>query len=128
MTAAALYLSLAILAGLAIMQLLLIFGVPIGKYAWGGKHRVLPPRQRIAAGIAIALYAVFAVVLLGRAGILWGTPSTAIVIGAWVLFGYTVLSVLPNLASKSRQERALQVPVSVVLAIAVGFVASSGVG
>jgi hypothetical protein len=127
MTAAALYVSIAILAALAIMQILLIFGVPIGKYAWGGKNRVLPPRQRIAAAIAIVLYAVFTVVLLGRVGVIWGTPSTAIVVGTWVLFGYTALSVLPNLASKSRQERAVQVPVSVALAIAVGFVASSGV-
>jgi hypothetical protein len=123
----ALYLALAILAGLAVMQILLIFGVPIGKYAWGGKNSVLPPRQRIAAGVAVLVYAVFAVVLLSRVGILWGTPSTAIVIGAWVLFGYTALSILPNLASKSRQERSLQVPVSVALAIAVGLVASSGV-
>jgi hypothetical protein len=41
-----------------------------------------------------------------------------------VLFGYAVFSVLPNLASKSRKERAVQVPVSIALAIGVGVTAS----
>ena len=69
MTAIALYVSLAILAGLAVMQTLLIVGAPIGHYAWGGKHPILAVRQRFAAGVAIILYAGFAAVLLSRGGI-----------------------------------------------------------
>jgi hypothetical protein len=128
MTVVALYLSLALLAGLSVMQVLLIFGVPIGHYAWGGKHRILPPRQRIAAGAAIVLYAVFAAVLLSRAEIVAGGSSPLIVVSAWVLFAYAVFSVLPNLASKSRPERAVQVPVSIALSIGVGLVASGILG
>jgi hypothetical protein len=124
MTVVALYLSLAVLAGLTVMQVLLIFGVPIGHYAWGGKHRVLPRRQRIGAGVAIVLYTVFTAVLLSRAEIVPGGRSPLIVVGAWVLFGYAVFSLVPNLASKSRPERAVQIPVSIALSIGVGMVAS----
>ncbi len=95
MSAVALSLALEILAGLTVMQTLLIFGAPIGRYAWGGKHRILPVRQRFAAALAVVLYA-----------------------------GFAVLSVLPNLASKSRQQKALQTPVSIALAIGIGLVAS----
>ena len=126
MTTVALYLALATLAALAIMQLLLIFGVPIGEYAWGGKNRVLTARQRIAAGIAIVLYLVFAALLLARVGVLGDGSSSPIVVATWVLFGYTVLSILPNLASKSRQERAVQVPTSIALALTVGVIAIFG--
>ena len=120
----ALVASLIILAALTVMQALLIAGAPVGEYAWGGQHRVLPSRRRIAAAIAILLYAVFATVLLSRGGVLPGGESAVIVIATWVLFGYAAVSVLPNLASKSRKERTVQTPVSILLAIAIGLVAA----
>ena len=116
--------SLAILAALAVMQVLLISGAPIGEYAWGGQHRVLPRRLRMGAAVAIILYVAFAAMLLSRSGVLPGGASVGIVVGTWVLFGYAVLSVLPNLASRSRKERAVQAPVSILLAISIGLVAA----
>ena len=127
MTTLALFVALAILLGLTTLQFLLVLGLPLGDYAWGGKHRVLPPRLRIAAGIAIVLYVLFAALLLSRGAILGDGKSIPIVIGTWVLFGYATLSILPNVASKSRRERATQIPVSALLAISIGFVAASTV-
>jgi hypothetical protein len=43
-----------------------------------------------------------------------------------VLFGYAVLSVLANLVSKSRKERNVQAPISILLAISIGLVAALG--
>lgn len=43
---------------LAIFQLALVCGAPLGKFAWGGQHKVLPPKLRIGSGIAIVLYAI----------------------------------------------------------------------
>ena len=37
----------AILGVLAVFQLALALGAPIGHFAWGGAHRVLPARLRI---------------------------------------------------------------------------------
>jgi len=124
MVVVALGASLTILVALAVMQLLLIAGAPIGEYAWGGQHRVLPRRRRIGAAVAILLYALFAAILLSRCGVLLGGESAVIVVATWVLFGYATLSVLLNLASRSRKERKVQTPISIVLAIAIGLVAA----
>lgn len=43
----------------------------------------------------------------------------------WVIAAYLLLSVLPNLASKSKYERRVMVPVSLVLAGLVSVVALS---
>jgi len=86
---------------------------------------VLPPRRRIAAAVAIVIYALFMVILLSRAGLL-GPVSVLIVVTTWVLFGYAAFSVLPNMASTSSRERRVQVPVSIALALGVGLVAVSG--
>jgi len=126
MVIVALVVSLAILAALTVMQVLLIAGASIGEYAWGGQHRVLPSRLRVAAVVAIVLYAVFAALLLSRGGILPGGSSAVVVVGGWVLFGYAVLSVLANLVSKSRKERNVQAPISILLAISIGLVAALG--
>ncbi|MDJ0333732.1 hypothetical protein QMG83_00690 [Salinibacterium sp. G-O1] len=127
MTAIALHGTLALLAGLMLLQMLLMIGLPLGRYAWGGQHLVLPARLRVAAGLAIILYASFAAVLMSRGGLLDGGNSAPIIVGAWVLFGYAAFSVLPNVVSKSRKERVVQIPVSIALAIGIGIVAAIGV-
>lgn len=118
MTIAALILTLALLGALTVMQFLLIAGAPIGHYAWGGKHRVLPGKLRIASGAAIVLYGVFGALLLSRAGVVPG-GDPPVIVATWFLFAYSALSVVGNLASRSRQERLVQTPVSVLLSIGI---------
>ena len=127
-TAAALILTLTILGCLCVMQILLITRVPIGHYAWGGKERVMPPRMRIAAVVAIALYVAFAALLSSRAGVLPGGDTPAVVIATWILFAYAAFSIIANLASRSRQERAVQTPVSVALTLGILLVALGTTG
>ena len=124
-TDVALIVSLTILGGLLVMQILLIAGVPIGHYAWGGKERVMPPRMRVAAVIAIVLYAAFAALLISRAVVLPGGVSLAVIIGTWILFAYSAFSIIANVASRSRQERAVQTPVSVALTLGILVIALS---
>ncbi|MBE0011580.1 MULTISPECIES: hypothetical protein [unclassified Arthrobacter] len=119
MTIAALILTLALLGALTVMQFLLIAGAPIGHYAWGGKHRVLPGKLRIASGAAIVLYGVFGALLLSRAGVVPGGGDPPVIVATWFLFAYSALSVVGNLASRSRQERLVQTPVSALLSIGI---------
>ena len=86
-----------ILAALAVFQAALIAGAPIGGFAWGGQHEVLPPRLRIGSAVSIVLYAVFAFVILERAGLaaIFGNPGFAQV-ACWVLFGYFMLGIVMN--------------------------------
>lgn len=44
------YILTLIFAGMIIFQLLLAFGIPLGRAAWGAQHEVLPLGLRIAAG------------------------------------------------------------------------------
>ncbi|AXJ11648.1 hypothetical protein [Arthrobacter sp. PM3] len=107
----------AVLGLLAVFQLLLIAGLPLGRFAWGGRNAVLPGRLRIGSAVSVLVYAVFAGVALERAGLIAIMPSPFVgVVAMWVVAAYLMLSVLPNLASKSTQERRVMVPVSVVLA------------
>ncbi|MEC5192812.1 MULTISPECIES: hypothetical protein [unclassified Arthrobacter] len=107
----------AVLGILAVFQLLLITGLPLGRFAWGGQNSVLPARLRVGSAVSIVVYAAFALVALERAGLISILPSSSFTVAAmWVIAAYLLLSVLPNLASKSSHERRVMVPVSLVLA------------
>jgi hypothetical protein len=125
MITVALVVALALLTGLAVMQLLLLAGAPLGSIAWGGRHRVLPSRLRVAAVVALGLYAGFAALLLSRAGVLPGSTLPVIMVLTWILFGYCVLSIVPNVMSRSRNERIVQIPVSTLLSASVLIIALS---
>ena len=106
-----------LLAALAVFQVLLIAGAPLGEYAWGGQHRVLPRRLRIGSVVSVVLYGIFAVVALAKAGVLELFPGTPVIdVAMWVLAGYLVLGVPLNAISRSRKERFLMAPTALVLA------------
>ena len=98
-------------------QVALIAGAPIGRFAWGGQHDVLPSRLRIGSAVSIVLYALFAVVLLDRAGVIDVLPDIVSTVGAWVLVAYFALGIVLNGISRSKPERNLMAPVSLVLAV-----------
>jgi hypothetical protein len=107
-----------LLGALAVLQFLLIVGMPLGRFAWGGQQDRLSLRLRLAAGLSILAYLLFACIALARLHVITTpVPSLIIVIAMWVITAYLFLSVLPNLASKSIHEKRLMTPVSAVLAI-----------
>jgi hypothetical protein len=113
-----------ILAALAVFQAALIAGAPIGRFAWGGQHEVLPPRLRIGSAVSIVLYAAFAFVIAERAGLVTIFGNAGFVQAAcWVLFGYFTLGIVMNGISRSKPERNTMAPVSAVLAVLVLVVA-----
>jgi hypothetical protein len=108
--------SLLLLAALAVFQVLLATGLPLGRFAWGGQYEVLPPRLRAGSAVSIALYAVFAVLVLEAAGALDLLPDGVAAVAIWVLAGYFVLGIGLNAISRSRPERLVMTPVVAVLA------------
>lgn len=114
----------ALLTALAVFQLALALGVPWGRFAWGGRHeRELPARLRVASAVSIFVYALFAVVLLDRAGVVDVLPDGFSRAAAWVLFAYFVLGVVMNGISRSRHERFVMAPTTLVLAVCTLIVA-----
>lgn len=113
--AARLYL---VLTGVVIaFQLALAAGAPWGELTMGGAFPgVLPVRMRVAATGSAVLLGAFAAVVAARAGLgfrRWHTPSRRLI---WVVVAYTVVGIVLNAATPSARERALWLPVTILLA------------
>lgn len=106
-----------ILAALAMFQLALALGAPLGRFAWGGAHRVLPTNLRIGSVVSIVVYAVIAVLALDRVDLIDVVPDGVSTVGMWIAFGYFVLGIPLNAISRSRPERYTMTPVVAVLAV-----------
>jgi hypothetical protein len=95
-----------------------VAGAPLGHFAWGGAHEVLPRRLRVGSLISICLYALFAVIILEKAGMTSVVATDGVGdLGSWVLTGYFLLGVLVNAISRSKPERAVMTPVALTLSV-----------
>jgi hypothetical protein len=119
------YLGIVVLACLAIFQIALIAGAPIGRFSWGGAHSVLPAPLRIASASSLVLYIFFAAVLLGKAGEAPLISSKFAGIAIWVITAYFFLGILMNAISRSKPERLVMTPTALILAIVFLVVALS---
>lgn len=102
---------------LAIFQLALAFGAPLGRFAWGGQHRVLPPGMRAGSLVAVVIYGVIVLIAWDRVGIIDVFPDAFAEVAMWVIFAYFVLGTVMNAISRSKAERYTMTPVTVVLAV-----------
>ncbi len=104
------------LAVLAVFQFALALGAPLGRFAWGGYHATLPANLRIGSLVAIAIYALLALIVLERAQLASIFPDARIAnIGAWVGVAYLALGIPMNAISRSKPERYTMTPVVVML-------------
>ena len=103
-------------AGVVAFQLALAFGAPWGSYAMGGAFpSVYPPTMRAAAVVQAALLTVIALVVLSRSGLALGRWSRVSTWAIWLVVAFCGLSVLLNVITPSAGERAIWVPVAVLL-------------
>lgn len=102
---------------LALLQVALVLGAPLGHFAWGGQDRVLPARKRIGSVVSILIYGLMAVVAWDRVGAISIFPDLFSQIAMWVIFAYSVLGILMNAISRSKPERYTMVPVSIALSV-----------
>jgi len=114
-----------LLAALAIFQLALALGAPIGRFAWGGQHRVLPARLRIGSVVAILIYSLIALIAWDRTGAIDVFPELFSIVAMWVVFAYFALGIFLNAMSRSKPERYVMVPVTIVLTVLSFFLAIS---
>src|SRR4051794_5040599 len=110
-------LGVVVLGCLAVFQLLLTFGAPLGRFAWGGRNEVLPNGLRIGSAVSIVLYAAFALLMLQAAGVVTVLPRSAGHVAVWVLTAYFAVGVAMNAASRSRSERQVMTPVALALTV-----------
>ena len=107
-------------------QAALALGAPLGEAAWGGAHRRLPTPLRIGSAVAVAIWLLAAVIVLGRAGFeLVSLPSGVERWGGWAVAGLLIVGAVMNAASSSRWERFGWAPLSAALVALTIVVAAS---
>lgn len=103
-----------LLGALAVFQVLLACGAPLGRFAWGGQFVVLPTRLRAGSVLSVVIYAAMGWVLLARSQ--QGSAAYGLLgVSAWTIAGLFGLGAVGNLASRSRSERAVMTPIAVLL-------------
>jgi hypothetical protein len=105
------------LLAIASFQAALVLGAPLGRAAWGGTHVRLPTGLRVASAVAVGVWVLATLIVLGRAGFrVSPLPSGVVRQGTWILVGMLLLGALMNFVSRSRWERFLWGPVALILA------------
>ncbi len=110
----------------AMFQLALVLGAPMGEYAFGGQHPgKLPNRFRLASAFSFVVLLALAGHYFAQAGVFTPVlPADPNSVVNWLLVGFFVLGLIMNSISRSKKERQMWVPVlllSVVLAIVVAL-------
>ena len=110
----------------ALFQLALVLGAPMGEYAFGGQHPgKLPVQYRVGSAISFLVLLAIAGHYLAQAGVFTPLlPEGLNSVANWVLVGFNVVGLIMNGISRSKKERNMWVPVlllSVVLSIIVAL-------
>jgi hypothetical protein len=115
----------ALLLSVAVFQVALAAGAPVGRAAWSGTRPDLPAGLRIASGAAAFVLVLLALVVARRAGWTVRAPLPDRWLGAtcWVIAGLLALNTASNLASTSSVERGIMGPTTAVLTVLVATVA-----
>ena len=111
--------------GVAIFQIALVAGAPLGEYTMGGQHPgKLPGQFRVTAAVSAIIMVAQSGHYLAQAGILNPalSPGQNAIVN-WFWFGFAVLGLIVNSISRSKKERNLWVPVLLVSAICTLLVA-----
>ena len=103
---------------IATMTVLVACGLPLGEFTMGGQHKILPKKLRVAAVISVAIQ-IFAMIIILQAGgfiSLWLSFKVTKYI-CFFFAAYLSLNAVMNMISKSRKEKYVMTPLSLIAAI-----------
>lgn len=101
-----------------ILSILIICGLPLGELTLGGQYKVFPKKLRIILVTQFVLQIFFVLIILqmGKFIPLWFSYNTTKIIGI-VMAVYLSINTIMNLFSKSKKEKYIMTPHSLVTAI-----------
>ncbi|QJU10254.1 hypothetical protein FBF26_03195 [Candidatus Saccharibacteria bacterium oral taxon 488] len=109
----------AVLFGIiAIMTVLVACGLPLGEFTMGGQHKILPKKLRVMAVISMAIQ-IFAMIIILQAGgfiPLWLSFEVTKYI-CFFFAAYLTLNTIMNMISKSKKEKYVMTPLSLIAGI-----------
>ena len=103
---------------IATMTVLVACGLPLGEFTMGGQHKILPKKFRVVAAISVAIQ-IFSMIIILQAGgfiSLWLSFKLTIYI-CFFFAVYLSLNTIINMISKSRKEKYVMTPLSLIAGI-----------
>ena len=107
-----------LLAVVIILSVAIILGAPLGEFTLGGRYKVYPRKLKAILVTQLLLQLLFVIILLQLGGfipLLFSHKITKII--GIVLAAYLSINCFANLFSKSKKERYVMTPLSLVTAI-----------
>ena len=111
-------LGVAVFGVIATMTVLDACGLPLGEFTMGGQHKILPKKLRVVAVISVAIQ-IFAMIIILQAGgfiSLWLSFKVTKYI-CFFFAAYLSLNTIINMISKSRKEKYVMTPLSLIAGI-----------
>ena len=102
----------------AVMEVALVCGAPLGEFTMGGKHKVLPTPFRIAAVSSILAQLFGAAMILQGGGHMdmWFTVKVTKII-CFVFAGFFAVNTFMNVISPSKKEKIVMTPLAAIEAV-----------
>ena len=103
---------------IATMTVLVACGLPLGECTMGGQHKILPKKFRVVAVISVAIQ-IFAMIIILQAGgfiSLWLSFKVIKYI-CFFFAAYLSLNTIINMISKSKKEKYVMTPLSLIAGI-----------
>jgi hypothetical protein len=102
--------------GMALLQLSLTFGSPLGEYVLGGQHKVLPQKMRLVSSAFTLIFIFVGMCYLQRGNFLYiGLSSgvvNVIVIVNTLFLAYAIIG--NGMLTKSKKEKYVMTPFSII--------------
>lgn len=104
-----------LLLAVAVMEILLIFGLPLGEFTMGGRYKVLPPMYRMFAASSVILQLFGAAMILQGGGHMnmWFAGKVIKII-CFVFAGFFAVNTVMNIISPSKKEKYVMTPLAAV--------------
>ncbi|MCH5260754.1 MAG: hypothetical protein J1F18_13410 [Lachnospiraceae bacterium] len=101
-----------------VLSILIICGLPLGELTMGGQFKVFPKKLRIILVTQLILQMFFEVIILQMGGFipLWFSGNITKIIGI-IMAIYLSLNTVMNFISKSKKEKYIMTPLSLISAI-----------
>lgn len=112
-----------IFALIAVFQVLLSFGYPLGEYAMGGNFKVLPIKLRVVCAGNTIFLLLMGTIFLQHTNVIHRLDFIPTNILVWLVTIYLGLNTIANLFSRSKKERYVMTPISSVTFLLCLFIA-----
>lgn len=112
------YIGAAAFLPIIIIYMLLVFGAPLGEFAFGGKYKTLPLNMRAVTAVSVVVQAFALIALLQKGGVVQTfIPQQVTNVACFVFAAYFTLNTIMNVFSKSKKERLVASPLALIVAV-----------